>query len=417
MSRSPLAPAAFALAVMLLSWCSPASAAVTPVRLPANLLQNPGFEEPLKGHAWMPAGWDTSDAGLETVFFGRDSFLVHGGHYAVSVANTSTLYPVWNNWNQAVLVGREAWGKDLVLSVWTRSNGVQGRAYVLLQAYRDTIGKMAKTWGITREAAGRKLSINKLDDPLLDLGWKREFFSDAETEWVRREVRIFVPPTVNVIYVRLGLMGTGQVIFDDASLTLAPARPFTPAPLNTNLMADPGFEGDGNAWEFSLPPYAGQRADLDTTVRHSGRASVRLVSGDEGWVKARAGACQVFDGRALAGKRLRLSGWVKTDSLRELAYLKIYCNTVGRGMVASEPGPTFSANTDWTPTSLEMDVPHDTYEVWVWFAYNAPAPGRVYFDDTSLEVLGPATSLKPPGAPRRATGPAAKPAPKPALRP
>jgi len=44
-----------------------------------NLLANPGFEEGLAGHAWMPAAWDTFESGLNTVFFGRDSFLVHGG--------------------------------------------------------------------------------------------------------------------------------------------------------------------------------------------------------------------------------------------------------------------------------------------------------------------------------------------------
>jgi len=402
--------------VLLLAW-SAASSAAPATRAPANLLLNPGFEEPIKGHAWMPAAWDTSDTGLETVFFGRDTFLVHGGHYAVSVANTSTLYPVWCNWSQTILVGREAWGKDLVLSVWTRSNGVQGKAYILLQAYRDTIGKMAKVWGIGRDAAGRKLEITKLADPLLDLGWRRVYFSETETDWVRREVRVFVPPSVNVVYVRFGLMGTGQAIFDDASLTLEPAQAVTPAPLATNLLADPGFEGaDDNAWEVSLPPYGGQRADLDTTTRHSGRSSIRLKSGDEGWIKARAGVCQVFDGRPLQGKRMRLAGWVKTDSLKELAYLKIYCNTLSQGMVASDPGPTFSMNTDWTATSLEMDVPYDAYEVWAWFAYNAPAKGLVYFDDTSLEVLGPAQSLRPPpraaAAPRRTAKPAPKPPPK-----
>jgi len=410
MSRSLPARAVLVLApVLLLSWLAAASAAPA-TGSSANLLQNPGFETPLRGHAWMPASWDTSEAGLETVFFGRDTFLVHSGSYSLNVANTSTLYPVWNNWSQALLVGREAWGKDLVLSVWTRSNGVQGRGYILLQAYRDTIGKMARTWGIARDAAGKRLSINKIDDPLLDLGWKRVYFSDQETEWVRREARVFVPPTVNAIYVRLGLLGTGQVIFDDASLTLEPARPVPPAPAGTNLLADPGFEGDGNAWEYSLPPYAGQRIDRDTTVAHSGRASVRGESGQEGWAKARAGVCQVFDGRALAGKRLRLSGWVKTDSLRELAFIRIYCNSLSRGMVQSEPGQAFSLTTDWLSTSLEMDVPLDAYEVWAWFAYNTPATGLVYYDDTSLEVVGPARTLPTP-RPARPPKPAPKPRP------
>ncbi len=372
-----------------------ASAWAGPAAQPRELLLNPGFEQPLEGHPWMPASWDTSLTDLPTVFFGRDTFLVHSGHYAVSVANTSLLVPVWHNWNQSVIVGPEAWGKDAVFSVWTRSNGQQGRAYILVQAYRDTVGKMAKTWGMPRDDAHRRLHINKLDDPLLDTGWKRLYFSDAETDWVRREVRVYVPPSTNMIYVRCGLLGTGQVVFDDASLTLQPAQPLAPVATNVNLLADPGFEGDDNLWECSLPPYAGQRIDRDTTVAHSGKASIRYTSGLEGLVQARAGVCQVFD-RRLAGKRIRLTGWVKTDSLRDgIAFTRVYSNSLSRGTVQSDPGASYSMTNDWTKVSFEMDLPTDAVETWVWFAYTVPARGTVWYDDTSLEVLGPSADAKP----------------------
>jgi hypothetical protein len=376
------------------------------------LLLNPGFEDSLEAHPWMPSAWDTSRTDLPTVFFGRDTFLVHSGRYAVNVANTSTLVPVWHNWSQTVLVGPESWGKDLVFSVWTRSNDLQGRAYIVLQAYRDTIGKMTKTWGIPRDLAGRRLGINKLDDPILDLGWKRAYFSDPETDWVRREVRVFVPRSTNVIYARCGLVGTGQVVFDDASLKLEAARPVPPPPLRTNLLADPGFEGDGNDWEYSMPPYLGLRIDRDTTQAHSGKACIRYTSSEAGIVQARTGVCQVL-GRNLAGQRVRISAWVKTDSLRGgMASLRLYCNSLSRGMIQSEPSQSFDLTNDWTPVSFEMDVPPDAVGVWAWFAYTVPATGTVYYDDTSLEVLGPATTTAPtrtvvrPAA-KKATAPAA----------
>lgn len=357
----------------------------------SNLLVNPGFESGLPGHAWMPAGWDTSVTPLPTVFFGRDSFLVHGGTQAVSIANLSTVYPMWHHWGQSVLVTRDMWGKDLVLSVWTRSNGLQGRAYVLMQAYRDTIGKMAKVWDLERDAAGKRLGIHKVDDPLLSFGWKREQFSEPETDWVRREVRVFVAPTTNIVYVRLGLFGTGQVVFDDASLTLAPATPaVTPTP-HANLFADPGFEGDGNGWEYAMPSYEGMLVVRDTTVAHGGRASIRSEGGHDGMVQTRAGVCQVFSNRALAGHRLRLSGFIRCDSLESSAFVRLYCHTL-KGMVQSPPSPIFSATMDWAECTTEVDVPPDTYEVWAWLVYNAPANGRVYFDDGRLEVVGPATA-------------------------
>jgi hypothetical protein len=356
-----------------------------------NLLTNPDFEQPREGHPWMPAGWDTSGAALPSVFFGRDTFLVERGRYAVGIANVSMLYPLAYNWSQGVLVGREAWGKDAVLTVWTRSNGVQGRGFILIQAYRDTASRMAITWGVPRDEALSRLNINKIDDPFLDLGWKREYFSDLETGWVKRTVRVHVPRSVNVLFVRLGLLGTGQVLFDDASLTLEPAQRAKLPPLHTNLLEDPGFEGDGDSWEYSMPPYQNLLVVRDSAVSHSGRASVRMEGGLDGIVQARTGVGQVFPNRALAGKRVRLSGYVKTDSLRGLAYIFMGAHTLSGAKFQPTP-KQFSMNTDWTLTVSEMDLPEDTYSLWVWFAYNAPAKGLVYYDDCSLEILGPASS-------------------------
>jgi hypothetical protein len=422
MSRSSLSsvPCLLALSLVWLALLAPPCAAA-PGGAAAELLKNPGFEDPLEGHPWMPAEWDTSQTDLATVFFGRDTFLVRSGHYAVSIANTSQLVPVWHNWNQSVVVGPESWGKDAVFSVWTRSNGQQGRAYVLIQAYRDTIGKTAKQLKLPRDMAGKRIGINKLDDPLLDTGWKRLYFADTETDWVQRQVRVYVPPSTNMIYVRCGLVGTGQVLFDDASLTLDTARPVAAVPVGVNLLTDAGFEGDGNAWEYSMPPYSGQRIERDTTVARTGRGSVRFGSGDEGYVQARAGVCQVFD-RRLAGKHVRLTGWVRTDSVRlGVAYIRLYCNSLSKGMVQSDPGPTVDLTHDWTKLTLEMDVPRDAVEVWPWFAWSVPANGTVWYDDTSFEVTsagGPARAaprtIRPATPPAKPATPPAKPATPPA---
>lgn len=400
-SRHPVRAALGAGALLILAVLPALSAPSAPrARAPRNLLANPGFEAPLVGHDWMPAGWDTSQSGLPTVFFGRDTFVAHGGEYAISVANLSTLYPMWHNWNQSLVVGREAWGKDAVFSVWTRSNGLQGRAYILLQAYRDTISKMSKVWNVEREEAARRLEINKVDDPLLSFGWARRYFDEPETGWVKREVRVHVAPSTNMLFVRCGVFGTGQVIFDDASLTLEPARPPAAPEPGQNLLADPGFEGDGHAWEWVMLPYEGHRVWADTTVAHTGRASMTAEGGMSGMVQARAGVAQVVGNRNLAGKRVRLSGWVRTDSLKSVAALLLYAHTVSRGMVKDAVPTQYSANTDWTFTSIEADLPWDTYEVWAWLQYTAPATGRVWWDDAKLEVIGES----PRPAPKRATG-------------
>ena len=363
---------------------------------PRNVLQNPGFEEGVSPKAWMPAGWDTSKAGLETVFFGRDTFMVHSGNYAATVANASALLPYAHNWHQTVPVTSAMWGKDAVFSIWTRNNGVEGRAYVLVQAFRDSLSKMAAEWKVSRDDARRRLGIAAVDDPLIDLGWKRDVFSDFETDWTRREVRVFVPPSVNMLYVRAGVIGTGQLIIDDASLTFEPALPPPDVALNVNLLTDPGFEGDGSAWEYSLPPFPDMRAERDTTVAHGGKASVRFLGPAGALVKGRAGISQAVCNRALAGKRIRLTGYVKCDSLQSSsAYMTVYCHTLN-GAIARPANDQYSGTTEWKKWSVEVDVPPDTYVLWPWLAYTAPAPGVVRFDDVSLVVLGP--SLTSTGA-------------------
>ena len=370
------------------------AAAPAPAR---NLLSNPGFERTLPGHEWMAAGWDTSDAGLPTVFFGRDTLAPHSGHYSVNVANTSTLYTLGHNWSQAVFVGREAWNKEAVFSVWTRSSGQQGRAYVLVQAYADSLTKLARLWGVDRDEARTRLGINSVDDPVMELGWRRAQFDDTDTQWVRREVRVFVPAGTNVLFVRGGLFGTGQVSFDDASLTLAPAPPAPVVALGQNLFADPGFEDGGLAWEWAIPPYEGLRIEIDSTVTHGGRRSARFSNLSKGISDTRRGMCQPISARGLAGKRVRSSGWVRGDCLSGAAFVKVYCQTL-HGLTQSPGTQMLSDTFDWTQTATELDVPSDAIEIWAWLAIRVPAAGALWMDDGRFEVIGPATDTASPTA-------------------
>jgi hypothetical protein len=363
-----------------------------------NLLVNPGFEERVVGHAWMPVGWDTLRVPDPASFFGRDTLMVHGGKYSVDVANVSTIIPFWHNWSQTVLVGPEMWGKDVVFSVWSRSNGVQGRGYVLVQAFRDTLEKMGRIWNVPREIAAVRLGYAPVDAQLITLGWNRKYFSDETTDWVRREVRVFIPPSTNVIIVRCGLYGVGQMLYDDASLTAEPARPPAELPVGTNLLADSGFEGDGNLWEYSLPPYPGMHAERDTTVKHGGASSMRVWGGADGDVPSRSAACQVISNRALAGKRVRLSAWLKTVSLGSQAYIKVFSNTL-RGDIDESAAGQISGDRDWTQLSTEVNVPPDAFQVWAWLMVTVPSTGDAYFDDVRFEVVGPAPTAPAAGSP------------------
>ena len=73
------------------------------------------------------------------------------------MANMSAAFPMAHNWSQTLLVTPDMWGKTAVFKAWTRSNGLEGRAYVLVQAYSDTATKMGRIWGVDHDEALRRL--------------------------------------------------------------------------------------------------------------------------------------------------------------------------------------------------------------------------------------------------------------------
>ncbi len=208
-----------------------------------------------------------------------------------------------------------------------------------------------------------------------------------------------MPPGTNVIFVRAGLIGTGQVFFDDASLTLVPAPPATKPAVGENLYADPGFEQGGLAWDMAIPPYEGSKVTLDSTIAHTGRNSLRLSDFWDGLVEARIGVGQPFEGRALRGKRVRLTAWFKGDSLLGTAFVKIYAQGL-KSRVTQSPGAELLSETwDWKPLSIELDIPPDAELVWANIQALAPARGTVWVDDASFEVVGPAKGTRLQGTP------------------
>ena len=121
-------------------------------------------------------------------------------------------------------------------------------------------------------------------------------------------------------------------------------------------------------------------------------------------------AMQVADERTVlgdfSGKRLRLSGWMRSESLQTNASLKIFCHTT-TDMVQETSTRLISGSVDWSPVVVEIDVPPDTWQIWVWMMYMAPIPGRVWVDDMEVAVLGPATGQPTPVQPPLIEGAAA----------
>ena len=372
----------FALAVVLslVAFASPASAQ----QARTNILENPSFEE---GGLFAPTDWDTTVAGVPTVLFYWDPEVTHGGKKAISIVNAGDVIPIWHNWNQMIPNAQKYAGKDLELTVWTRSAQLSGRGYIMLQAYRDTVMNHAIARNMSREDARKEMGYKFADDPQLEMGWGRQYFSAETSEWTERKVKIYVPPTTDLIVIRCGIFGPGQVWFDDAQLTAAPAKAPAPVALGKNLLANPGFERPLDEWEFSLPPTPGAMIERDSSTAHSGKYSALMTTVHKPGFQTYEAAAQVFNARNLSGKRVRMSGWCKLENVNDSsAYLSIYATGL-YGVDGSLAGDALSGTKDWTFYSVEWDVPKDSYTVWARAGYQA-TPGKCWWDDLKFEVLG-----------------------------
>jgi hypothetical protein len=137
---------------------------------------------------------------------------------------------------------------------------------------------------------------------------------------------------------------------------------------------------------------------VDSTVARTGHNSAFFKSGEMGFVTVGSGVCQTISNRNLGGMHFKMSGWFKTDSLVSTAYTLMYFSTP-HGVVSIPTKDRFSLTNNWVQATLEADAPKDTYSMWVWYEYNAPAAGELHIDDCSLEVTGPAkgNGAKAPG--------------------
>ena len=102
------------------------------------------------------------------------------------------------------------------------------------------------------------------------------------------------------------------------------------------------------------------------------------------------GVGQAFEGRTLRGQRVRLSAWLKGDSLEGVAFVKIYSHGLKTGVRQSPGAELLSTTWDWQQIAIELDIPNDAEMVWANIQALAPARGTVWIDDASFEVVGPA---------------------------
>ena len=126
---------------------------------------------------------------------------------------------------------------------------------------------------------------------------------------------------------------------------------------------------------------------LDHSVVHSGKASAYLksiVSEAPGF----GTLMQTFKADTFCGKRIRLSGCVRSKDVTDWAGLWMRVDGSQKEMLAFDnmQNRPVKGTTDWTKYEIVLDVPNQAQEVA--FGLLLSGRGQVWMDDLNFEVVG-----------------------------
>jgi erythromycin esterase len=208
------------------------------------------------------------------------------------------------------------------------------------------------------------------------------------TDWTRYELVVDVPQDVFPTWLGLWLQGQGQVWMDDLHLEIVGKNvPLTYMFGAATMIRNGGFEEGLRPW---LP--ANQRNFLfvlDPVVQHSGTASLKIQARSAA-SNGSALLSQVFDPQTYAGKRIRLSGYIRANEVRSSAILWIGIQGTNYSLDSfqrySQP---ISGTTEWVKSEIILDVPPESNFAVI--GVTLEGTGMIWLDDFQIELVGIAT--------------------------
>jgi hypothetical protein len=296
-----------------------------------------------------------------------------------------------NNWAYEISIEDEKRGTALIKSITDnpqfegalnhklnveqhRGERVRFSAYI----WTEEVQGRAGLWMMVQDDQGVNIAQDEMRDrPLL-----------GTTERQRYEVVLDLPANAKYATIGAQLEGKGRVYLEEARLEVVDKRVATtggPPPYNL------GFETGLSSW-FAGNTSQGNsdyQVTADTSTSHTGNSSA-LIESKQGITKSSGLVSQMFPIDAYSGQRIRISAFVKADSVE----------TYGGLWAAVDERTAFGARThafdnmenrpitgtaDWTPYSIVLDAPAAASTLRVGGLLNGR--GRLWFDDFTIEAV------------------------------
>ena len=331
-----------------------------------------------------PEGWFFYPERPEAFECGLDFDVVHSGHSSVCIRST----PDYDARTDRVAMLNQSFsaacyrGKRIRYTGWFKTENVQGDG--------------ARLWLRVDRVNGASAGFDNMDARPLK----------GTADWKQYAIVLDVDKDAVDLNFGILLVGAGRIWVDTLMFEEVPlevpvtggkygAGPFPQALANPDF--EPSAPAPGNGpdspsvpgWEQCPANPGACEYKLDTAVLHAGKASACIRTTPE-FVRGGNGLTQSVSAETYQGKRVRFSGWLKTDDVQgDGARLDRAVDSADRwGIARDNMGERpVKGTSGWQEYAIVLDVAKDavTLRLGVWLM----GPGRLWADTLKLEEVGP----------------------------
>jgi hypothetical protein len=128
---------------------------------------------------------------------------------------------------------------------------------------------------------------------------------------------------------------------------------------------------------------------VDRATKHSGSASATIRYKQDEPATGFGTLMQTFKADEYRGKRLRLTGYVKSEGVADWAGLWVRVDGAEKTSLAFDNmmDRKIEGTTDWMKYSVALDVPEDAAAIA--FGVLMAGKGQVWLDDVAFDIVGP----------------------------
>jgi beta-lactamase regulating signal transducer with metallopeptidase domain len=229
------------------------------------------------------------------------------------------------------------------------------------------------------------------------------------TDWRRYEHVVDVPQDCSLIMLGVSIKGSGKVWASEFQFeTVGLDVPLTPekpevsktdsggsdeAPLEpVNMAFAQGLEGWGRMEEGDSSTPLAYSIGLDDSVRRAGIAMPFLTTNGSK-PNGYANMVQYIQARNYRGKRIRLTGLVRTAGIKRFAGLWLAVQDPDKSVVWDAEKQPIRGNNDWTKQAIVVDVPKNANAIGLGIMMKGV--GKVWAGDLKLESVDKSVPVTP----------------------